>query len=345
MGRISPDALPLRCLSGWRRLVAPLLTLAVVVALPTSAGATLTNQERAERGASFLAFAQKPNGSIPAFSPIGSTADAVLAFVATGVGRRDQIRSALAYLRRQVIAGNVVGVGLQGKVVMAASAAKRDPRDFGGENLLKQIRSTIDDDGHMDDAAVFDQALGMLAIESAGVDPSAKVIGWLHDAQCPDGGWAYDAPYAPATDDEHCDDGDSDFFTSDSNTTAYVIQAMEAGGAGSFDHDPFSFFDTVRDGDHGGWAYSTGFLVTDSNSTGLVIQAYASADEPLPSGALDALRDLQYRRCGAWAFTWDGDARTEPDVGATIGAVPGILRTPLPIRGRAGGDVATPVEC
>jgi hypothetical protein len=328
-----------------RRIVAPLLTLAVVLTTAGAASAALTNQERAERGTSFLAFAQKPNGSIPAFSPIGSTADAVLAFVATGVGRR-QIRSALAYLRRQVLDGNVTGVGLEGKVVMAVSAAGRDPRDFGDVNLLKAIRSTIGDDGHMDDAPVFDQALGVLAIRSAGVQPSASVVGWLHDAQCPDGGWAYDAPYAPGTDDEHCDDGSgTDFFTSDSNTTSYVVQAMEAAGHGSFDADPFAFFDTVRDGDHGGWAYSTGFIVTDANSSALVIQAYASADEPVPSGGLAALRDLQYRRCGAWAYTWDGDAKGAPDVGATIGAVPGILRAPLPITGRAEGDVPAAKEC
>jgi hypothetical protein len=193
---------------------------------------------------------------------------------------------------------------------------------------------------------VFDQALGVLAIESAGVKPSASVIGWLRDAQCPDGGWAYDAPYAPGTDDDHCDDGtDTDFFTSDSNTTSYVVQAMAAADRGAFDADPFAFFDTVRDGDHGGWAYSTGFIATDANSTALVIQAYASADEAVPSGGLDALRDLQYRRCGAWAYTWDGAAKGEPDVGATIGAVPGILRAPLPISGRASGDVPTPAEC
>ena len=41
---------------------------------------------RAERGVAYLASQQQPDGSIPAFSPVGSTADAVLAFVAAGVG-------------------------------------------------------------------------------------------------------------------------------------------------------------------------------------------------------------------------------------------------------------------
>ena len=156
-----------------RRIVAACLSLAVVM-LPASASAALTDQQRAERGTGFIAGMQRPNGSIPAFSPIGSTADAVLAFVATGSGR-PAMREALGYLRRQVAAGNVSGVGLQAKVVMAASAVGRDPRTFGGTNLLQAIRSQIGDDGHIDDAAVFDQALGVLAIEAAGVKPATSV--------------------------------------------------------------------------------------------------------------------------------------------------------------------------
>ena len=157
-----------------RRIVAACLSLAVVLMLPASASAALTDQQRAERGTGFIAGMQRPNGSIPAFSPIGSTSDAVLAFVATGSGR-PAMREALGYLRRQVAAGNVTGVGLQAKVVMAASAVGRDPRTFGGTNLLQAIRSQIGNDGHIDDAAVFDQALGVLAIEAAGVKPATSV--------------------------------------------------------------------------------------------------------------------------------------------------------------------------
>ena len=256
-----------------RRIVAACLSLAVVLMLPASASAALTDQQRAERGTGFITGMQRPNGSIPAFSPIGSTADAVLAFVATGSGR-PAMREALGYLRRRVAAGSVTGVGLQAKVVMAASAVGRDPRTFGGTNLLQAIRSQIGNDGHIDDAAVFDQALGVLAIEAAGVKPATSVTNWLLDAQCPDGGWSYDAPYAPGTDDAHCDDGSgTDFFTSDSNSTSSVVQALAAAGRTSWGSDPFAFFETVRDPDHGGWSYSTGFIATDANSTGLVLQA------------------------------------------------------------------------
>ncbi len=115
---------------------------------------------------------------------------------------------------------------------------------------------------------------------------------WLLDAQCPDGGWAYDAPFAPGTDDQHCDDGSgNDFFTSDSNTTAYAVQALEEAGRTGWGDDPFDFFDTVRDPDHGGWAYSRAFLVTDANSTGLVLQAFVAGEQRSPRAVSG--------RCGA----------------------------------------------
>lgn len=316
---------------------------ALLLAIPTSAFAT-TDAERATRGLGFIASQQKPNGSIPAFSPIGSTADAVLAAVAVGQGR-GVVRDALGYLARQVEAGNVTGVGLQAKVVLAVSAAGRDPRAFGGANLVAGLRGTISA-GRFGDAAVFDDALATLALESAGITPSTAVTGWLLDAQCPDGGWAYDEPYAAGTDDVSCDDGSgNDFFTSDSNTTSYVVQALEAANRGTFGADPFAFFDAVRDDAHGGWSYSAGFIATDANSTALVLQAYAAAGDPVPAGGRTALRALQYPNCGAWAYSYDGRSRGMPDIGATIGAVPGLLLQALPFSGPVAGPITPTPPC
>ena len=110
-------------------------------------------------------------------------------------------------------------------------------------------------------------------------------------------------------------------------------------------HDPFAFFDTVRDPLHRGWAYSTGFITTDTNSTALVLQAYAAAGIEAPTGGPKALRQLQDLSCGAWAFTWDGDEPGEPDVGASIGAVPGILGIPFPLGGRVSASVPPAIAC
>lgn len=300
--------------------------------------AALTRGERADRAIGFIASQQAPNGSFPAFSPVGSTADAVLALVAAGEGA-EHVDRALAFLGRRVSAGDAVGIGLQAKVVLAAVAAGTNPATFGGEDLVSAIRDAEQPDGRLGaETAVFDHALGVLALVAAGIAPSAATQDWLAAAQCADGGWQYDAPAGPG-DDAHCQDQADpagDFFLSDTNTTAIAVQALEAaGGSADAAVDPASFFAAIRDASHGGWGYTWGFETTDANSTALVIQAFAALDQSPPAGARGALRALQYRRCGAFAFTWvDGDGgevRSAPDLGATIGGVLGLLGEALPI--------------
>ncbi len=326
------------------RRVTMLVTALAVLLVPSTAFA-VTDADRTEAAIGYLDSQQRANGAIPAFSPIGSTSDAVVAIVAAGTGRRT-LRKALGYLRRQVVKGNVTAVGLRAKVVIAVAAAGRDPRAFGGENLVRELRTTITDAGRFGTAAVFDQALATLALKSAGVQPGFAVTDWLLGAQCPDGGWAYDEPYASGTDDESCWDGsETDYFASESNATSYAIQALEATGRNGYATDPFSYLDTVRDPDKGGWAYSAAWLATDANSTALVLQAYAAAGLPVPAGGRAALRRLQYPRCGAWAYSWSGDARSGADVGATIGAIPGLLGAALPVTGPVTGNAGRTPPC
>jgi len=324
-----------------RRFVATLTVAFMLLAVPASAGGP-NDGDRADAGAAYLATQQKPNGSIPAFSPIGSTADGVLAFIASGAASPSR-KAALGYLRTQVQRGNVNTVGLVAKVVQAVAAAGKDPRSFGGQDLVRWLRSRIKDSGKIGAATVFDQALAILAIEAAGGKPKRSTTDWLLAAQCPVGGWSFDKPYRPAKDDDSCSDGGAnDFFTADTNTTSYAVMALEHVGRDGYTDDPFVFFQSARDAMHGGWEYAPGFG-TDANSTSLVIQAYAAAELGVPSGGLNALRALQPDVVlGAWAYTYVGEDPGDPDVGATIGAVPAILQVPLPIvpaapaPGRAG---------
>jgi hypothetical protein len=313
-----------------RRVVVTCVSLALIVGLPASAWA-LTDGKRAARGAAYLVSQQQADGSIPAFSPIGSTSDAVLAFVASGVGGK-AMNKAIGFLRTQTAAGNVNSVGLRAKVVLALHAAGMDPRRFAGRDLVTEIKSSLDSDGRFGNAPVLDDALAVLALEADDVRPTKRASAWLLDAQCPDGGWAFDQPWDPIHDDAHCHSGDSDFFDSDSNTTSYVVQALVANGHTRWTYDPFAFFDTLRDPDKGGWSYSGSFIDTDANSTSLVLQAYAADGVHVPSGGVAALRALQHTDCGAWAYSWNGDSRGDPDVGATIAAVPAVLLDPLPIQ-------------
>ena len=311
-----------------RRFTVPLLALGLLLVLQPNAWAG--DLDRARLGAAYLASQQLPDGSIPAFSPIGSTADAVLGFVASGAGRQN-MNLALGYLQSQVTAGTVNTLGLRSKVVLALVAGGRDPRHIGGHDLVNEIRSTLGQDGRYGDDPVLDDALAVLAVDAAVGHQPVEASTWLIDAQCPDGGWAFDEPYDPAIDDIHCHSGPSDFFDSDSNTTSYVVQALEATRLPAFQVSPFGFFKTVRDPAHGGWGYSLSFVATDANSTSLVIQAYTAGGVPVPAGGMSALRALQDQGCGAWSYSWEGNDPGPPDIGATIAAVPAVVRATLPV--------------
>ncbi len=320
-----------------RVLVCALVAITIMIVCATTAGAAVI--DRAERAAGYLASQQQDDGSFPAFSAVGSTADAVLALTAARVGG-GTTRRALGYLNDQVRLGAVEGVGLQAKVVMAFAAAGRSTGWIGRRNLVRSIRETLTDPSA---DTVLDTALGVLAVEAAGRAVPAVALGLLADEQCPDGGWAYDA-FNPG-EDTHCSGGDTDFFLSDTNTTAYVVMALLGSGGMVNVDDAFDFLWAIRDTDQGGWGYSWGFEATDANSTGLVLQAFAAADRNPPAAAGAALRRLQYPRCGAFAFTFDGADRGDPDLGATIGAVPGLLGLAFPFDGGIDGPVPSTPGC
>ena len=309
------------------RITTSFVVASVVVATGGTARATIDDAARADAVMAFVGAQQRTNGSFPGFSSIGSTADAVLDMAVTGY---DRVADSIGYLRRQVRRGNVTGVGLTAKVVMAAEAAGKDPASFGGSDLLASITGAERPSGRFAGASVFDQALAILALRSAALTPTANELAWLEDAQCPDGGWQFDRPHR-STENRHCRDTSDagDFFFSDTNTTAYAVMALE--DLSGLAADPFAFFDAIRDTTYHGWGYTWGFRRTDANSTSLVIQAYAAEGVAVPHGGMRALRHLQYR-CGAVAFSFtDAGRRTGRDAGASIGAVLGFLKEPLPV--------------
>jgi hypothetical protein len=317
------------------RITASVVVTSVVLAADGAAGAAPDDTARASSAMAYVGAHQLADGSFPGFSSVGSTADAVMDMAATGFGRA-VLTDALAYLRGQLHGGNVTGVGLTAKVLLAAEAARGagrtgiDPRSFGGVDLISAITASKRPSGRFEGASVFDQALAILALDAAGVTPTRAEATWLADAQCPDGGWQYDRPHRRA-ENRHCrDHGDAnDFTSSDTNTTAMAVMALH--GLKAADVDPFRFFDTIRERTYHGWGYTWGFRRTDANSTALVIQAYIGDGLASPRRGVRALRRLQYP-CGAVAYSFtDAGRRTGKDVGATIGAVPGFMREPFPL--------------
>ncbi len=330
-----------------RRLIAAGLAGALISGTPVAAGAA-PPKKRARVAVRYIASKQKPSGAIPAFSKIGSTSDAVLAFAAARRGRRPMNR-ALDYLAGQVrnpdsADERVDTVGEKAKVVLAAVAGGRNPRSFGTRNLVTEIRDTQLGSGRYGrGTAVLDHALAMLALRGAyaadRVNAARRAARWLKDAQCRDGGWQYDKPSEPK-DDRNCSTGEQgDFFTTDTNTSSYAFQALRHRRK-EMNHNPQRFFTRARDRARRGWGYTPGSL-TDANSTGLVLQAFASSNQAAPDGSKKALRRLQYRLCGkrggAFAFTWEaksggGYRRSGRDLGATIGSVPGLMGRSLPLQ-------------
>ena len=310
--------------------------VAAAVALSVAPASAVTNKARARIAAGYIARQQEDNGSIVSFSVYGSTADAVVALVAAKRGKKN-IDRALGFLARRVRNGKVFkdpDVGVIGKIVMAVEAAGRNARKFGGRNLVRRIANLRRPNGRLGrKTEVYSQGLLILALKSADAWVSRKSTRWLADAQCGDGGWAFDKPSGP-NDDETCKDttDPDDFITSDSNTTAVAIMALEA-ASGIGTSEAFGYLDDLRDPDHGGWGYTAAFPATDANSTALVIQAHLASKRSLPAGAMAALRGLQVGLCGrnAGAFRFLYGAGNPPDVGATISATPALVKQSLPL--------------
>ena len=330
------------------------LTALLMASAPANAAPTL--QRRARIASGWLTNHQNDDGSFPGFSALGSTADAVVALVAV---RRApaSIAAALDFLEANVADADTLGE--KAKLVLAAVAGGRDPRDFGGQDLVQPLLDSEQESGQYGaptpengfDGEVTDHVLTMLALAAApAADPSSNSLDWLIDAQCPDGGWQHTGPRAQ-NENRHCftGDGNSDFFRSDTNTTSLAVQAIAAHphAIGPLEDSPFRFFRRIRDERKGGWGYTWNLRLTEANSTSAVIQAFVAFGKNLPDGAMRALRRLQYklcgRRAGAFAYSYeerDGRLRrTAPDVGATIAAIPALLKEPLPV---AQADVTKP---
>lgn len=338
-------------------------TLACVLAfamVATTAWAT-SPAKRAALGTRYVVTRQHSDGSFPGFSAIGATTDAIISLSSAARGQ-SAIDKGIAYLKANV---DSASLGQKAKIVIAAVAAGSDPRSFGGHDLVKEIKASETSNGRYaeknDFTATVTQSLAMIALQAAGAQPSGKAQKWLRDAQCPDGGWQYDGPRHKG-ENRHCFDSDksaNDFSSSDTNTTSYAVQALAATHAQvGFKTNPFKYFASARD-DLGGWRYSykqrsgSSKVYMDANSTALVLQAFAAEGKKLPNHGVGALEKLQYRKCGslegAFALTWErrggklhrspslADAKKEKGsdgptvIGATVGAIPGLLGDALPV--------------
>ncbi|WP_448317467.1 prenyltransferase/squalene oxidase repeat-containing protein [Streptomyces sp. CO7] len=107
-----------------------------------------TPEQAAENGAAYLAGPLTKDGHLTSVLPgadpqpdLGNTADAVIALASTG--HADQAEKAVAHLRDNGVAwAKQTGPAAYAQLILAARAAGEDPRDFGGQDLVKQLNAT-----------------------------------------------------------------------------------------------------------------------------------------------------------------------------------------------------------
>ena len=325
----------------------------------------------ASLAAGWLARHFQPDGNLPAsagepgidYLPLGIVA---LAAARTGSA---QVHAGIRFLEShfesyaRVPASRTSTVDSPGRlaeVILAAVAAKADPRAFGGtahaNDLVARLLATQAHSGP--DAGLFGspaaptyssaytQGLSLLALAAAG-EPNRPGAGWLLRQQCYGGGWeSYRSSPAPCVAPDP-----AKFQGPDTNSTALAVEGLVATGM-SPRHDPLPFFRRAQypSGGFGYYGTDSAAQPADPDSTAVVAQAllalrHLSVTRRNGHDALTGLAAFQFR-CGApsfarGAYRYPGAAG--PNLYATIQAIPAAAQVPYPVRpGPASSEL--PVE-
>ena len=287
---------------------------------PAEAASTWLREQQDQSGG-FIGLSGEPDP--------GTTTDAVMALYAaqrSDPAATASLDAALAYLEQEENGATYArtGPGQAAKLALAAVIGGRDPRHFAGLDLVAAMTAPLATPVPAAIAGIYgddlyDHALVLIALTAIGEAIPDAALESLRAAQGEDGGWAFDGSTTPGA--------------ADSNTTALVIQALVAAGHGD---DPMvdrglPFLLTLLAPD-GGFAYGPADpLVADANSTALVLQALIAAgeDPTLPEwgNASLALARFQTPSGGLRYMTAD----EEPNLLATVQAIPAMEGLPLPI--------------
>ncbi len=321
-----------------KRIMMVTLVVVAVLAVATPALAAADTAAALD----YLKTQQNADGGFGSgFSPdssLSSTADAVLAVVAAGgdLAAFDKGgNTPLTYLAAQ--APSAATGGDLAKLILAATTAGENPRQFGGVDSVAKLEALTGASGKIGAATdtFFGHCLAVLALKSAGRPIPAAAVGLIKIAQQDGGGWAWDGSSATAA---------------DTNTTAVAVQALAAAGdVPTPIAQAMSYYHGIQN-DDGGWPYqspSSFGTATDANSTAVTIQAILAAGQD-PAGAewttatgqtpVAALEALQNP---TGAFAWQATARDD-NLLATVQALPALAGKPFPLATMDAGPAATP---
>ena len=268
------------------------------------------------------------------FGPASTSSDAIVAIAAVGqdpdgaawtAGGQSAL-DALEALTPSYVdrAGNRAAEAA--KTARAAMAAGRDPRDFGGLDLIARIQSYYNPEtGRYYDTWLYRHDLAVLALHAAGAPAPARARQTLVDEQHPNGGWGWAFAATVA-------DVDSTGLTMLTLAeTGYPLESAEYGKA-------LTFLAGMQLAD-GSLPDRNNATVGNANSAALAIRGILAADKDprelpfvqiTPTGALVTLLDalLAFQEdSGAFIFT---RAIPESRLLATLDTVPALV-TAFPV--------------
>jgi hypothetical protein len=279
-------------------------------------------------------------GDFDSASGLGATMEAVFAIVAGGEDPATWSQDGntpVSFLESHANSA-LATPGDTAKLILAAVAAGRNPRDFGGVDLVSSLEAKLDDSGLYGGAEagnVVSQALAILALKAAGRPIPASAVDWLVGVQLGDGSWSWNGDTTPGS--------------GDSNSTALVLQALVAAdGQGAVVNKALEYLHGIQNED-GGFPYQKPSAFgsdTDANSTAYVIQALIATGNDPASGdwtvggntPLTALAALQLK---SGAFAWQVAVPDENFL-ASAQAVPALeSKTFLDVTSAMNGGEAT----
>ena len=155
-----------------------------------------------------------------------------------------------------------------GELIQAALASGGDPRAFGGLDLVARLNAYYDPaTGKYGDGQAFTQALAIQGLVGDHQTVPVAALAFLRAAEDSDGGWDFQ--------DVHDDpNAATNFDTSDSNSTAMVLMALDAAGDHSRDTAGLAWLHPLQNTD-GGFSFQGGG--SDPDSTALVLQAIVAS--------------------------------------------------------------------
>jgi hypothetical protein len=303
-----------------------LLVLALIAPFVLTAPSSAATDPAIAPAVKWLTAQQQPDGSFLGFSgkaDPGTTADVALALAAAGTDPATVAHGGPSMIDYLTSSASDYGTTVAGaaKLTLAIVASGDDPRDFGGQNLVRTMLSKLDPQTNLFDAQLFVHADAILALSAAGQTVPAGAISALEQHQADDGGWAFT--------------GETAAGKADSNTTAIAIEALVASGHADSQTIPkaLKYLSGLQD-DSGLYAYqpaSGSALLGDANSTAFVIQALLATGQSLDSDEVaKPLKALESMQNDSGAFYFQQGA-TDDNLLATIQALPAIAGKPLPI--------------